>query len=129
MHRRLWTAIAAISLFALGAAPALGQQAGESPAEARESATRPIAPDADAEEKRAYVRGVLEENRVAAAARSAGADIDGALAGIDALEGERLDRATRQAQLIDSRLDETITLSVTTIIIILLLIILIVVAA
>lgn len=81
------------------------------------------------EAKRTYVRSVLDRSEVRTAARVAGADLDGALAGVDALEGKRLERATRQARLVDQKLDGTITLQVTTLIIILLVIILIIVAA
>lgn len=113
-------------LLTLGAATASAQQADLG------TADRPSAASAD-EANRAYVRDVLSRDEVRTAARIAGADLDGAIDGISSLEGERLERATHQARLVDRALGERaadqITLSATTIIIILLLILVIILAA
>lgn len=83
---------------------------------------------------RAYIQGVLGRDEVRSAARVAGVDVDRALAGVDGLEGERLERATQQAQLVDQHLgqgqaQDRIVLSVTTVIVILLLVLIIVLVA
>lgn len=85
------------------------------------------------EASRDYVKGVLSREEVRTAARIAGADLDAALDGVSSLEGERLERATQQAQMVDSALGDSaqdrITLSATTIIIVLLLILVIILVA
>ena len=81
---------------------------------------------------RSYVKGVLDRPEVRTAARVAGVDMDRALEGVDGLEGDRLDRATRQAQLLDRHLGESqdrISLSATTLIIVLLLVLIIILVA
>lgn len=105
-----------------------------STATAQEAATAsgPAYSATDAQSQRAYVRGVLERDEVRKAARIAGADLDGALANVDRLDGPRLERAVRQARLVDRQLDgqrDTIVISATTVIIILLLLIIIIVAS
>ena len=114
-------------LLGLGATSATAQEA-----IVVEESTEVTAQSAD-EANRAYVKDVLSRDEVRTAARIAGADLDAALDGVSSLEGERLERATRQAQLVDSALgdaaNDQITLSATTIIIILLLILVIILAA
>lgn len=97
-----------------------------------EESTEVTAAQSD-ETNRAYVKGVLSREEARTAARIAGADLDAALDGVSSLEGDRLDRATQQAQLVDRALGDSaqdgITLSATTIILILLLVLIIIVAA
>lgn len=115
---------AALLFVAVSAGTALAQEA--APAAPAEAAV-----DAEAAD-RAYVKSVLGREEVRMVASAAGADLDRALAGVDALEGERLERATRQAGLVDRHLGEAqdrISLSATTIIIVLLLVLIIVLVA
>ncbi|MBW3554696.1 MAG: hypothetical protein KY466_14375 [Gemmatimonadetes bacterium] len=118
--------LATAFLLTLGAATATAQEA----AVVEESTA--VAPDND-ETNRAYVKGVLSREEVRTAARIAGADLDAAVDGVGSLDGERLERATRQARLVDRALGDAaqdrITLSATTIIIILLLLVVIIIAA
>ncbi len=117
--------LGAVLLFvAVSAGTALAQDA--APAAQTEAAV-----DAEAAD-RAYVKSVLGREEVRTVASAAGADIDRALAGVDGLEGERLERATRQASLLDRHMGEAqdrISLSATTIIIVLLLVLIIVLVA
>lgn len=102
---------------------------------AQEAELLPEEPQAEidpAAANRAYVKGVLGRDEVRTAARVAGVDVDRALEGVDALEGARLDRATRQAQLLDRHMGESqdrISLTATTLIIILLLVLVIILVA
>lgn len=97
-----------------------------------EESTEVTAAQSD-EANRAYVKGVLSREEARTAARIAGADLDAALDGVSSLEGDRLDRATQQALLVDRALGDSaqdgITLSATMIILILLLVLIIIVAA
>ena len=81
---------------------------------------------------RAYVKGVLGRDEVRRAADIAGADLDGALARVDGLEGATLERATQQARLIDRALGDaregSITITTTAIIIGLLVLIILLIA-
>ena len=126
MTRRIGMLATAL-LLGLGATTATAQEAN-----VVEESTEDTAQSAD-EANRAYVKEVLSRDEVRTAARITGADLDGALDGVSSLEGERLERATRQAQLVDSALgdaaNDQITLSATTIIIILLLVLIIILAA
>lgn len=121
---RTMTMLATAFLLALGAGTAMAQEgvlAQETTVESAEEADR------------AYVKDVLSRDEVRTAARIAGADLDAALDGISSLEGDRLERATQQAQMVDSALGDAaqdrITLSATTIIIVLLLVLIIILAA
>lgn len=118
-------------VLALGASTASAQEAVDGEIVVQES-TEVTAADA-AEADRAYVRDVLSRDEVRTAARIAGADLDAAIDGVSSLDGDRLDRATHQARLVDRALGgqaaDQITLSATTIIIILLLILVIILAA
>lgn len=119
------TMLATAFLLALGAGTATAQDGiapnGETAVESADEANR------------AYVKDVLSRDEVRTAARITGADLDGALDAVSSLEGDRLERATQQAQMVDSALGDAaqdrITLTATTIIIILLLILIIIVAA
>lgn len=121
------TVLATTFLLVLGATTATAQEG-----IVVEESTRVSAESAD-EANRAYVKDVLSRDEVRTAARIAGADLDRAIDGVSSLEGDRLERATRQAQLVDSALGDaaadTITISATTVIIILLLILVIILAA
>lgn len=115
----------AFLLVAATAGAGLAQEPAE-PAAVAESATDPAAAD------RAYVKSVLGREEVRAVARVAGADVDGALNAVDGLEGTQLERATRQASLLDRHLGQPadrIVISATTVIIVLLLILIIVLVA
>lgn len=83
-----------------------------------------------AEHDRAYVREVLSRDEVRTAARIGNVDLDRAVDGVSSLDGDRLERATNQARLVDRALgaQDTITLSTTMIIIILLLVIIVIIA-
>lgn len=118
------TMLATALLLALGAGTAMAQEGiapGETTVESADEANR------------AYVKDVLSRDEVRTAARITGADLDGALDAVSSLEGDRLERATQQAQMVDSALGDAaqdrITLKATTIIIILLLVLIIVLAA
>ena len=84
------------------------------------------------EADRAYVRSFLQRDDVRTAARIANADLDEALNRVDTMEGERLERATRQARALENHLEarqDGISLSVTSIIVILVLVLVIVIVA
>lgn len=113
----------ALLLVAATAGAGLAQESSE-PAAA--TVTDPEAAD------RAYVKSVLGREEVRAVARVAGADVDRALNAVDGLDGVQLERATRQASLLDQHMGnqaDRIVISATTIIIVLLLILIIVLVA
>lgn len=121
------TMLAMASLLTIGATTAMAQEG------VLDAESTPAAEQSSDEANRAYVKGVLSRDEVRTAARITGADLDGALDGVSSLEGVQLERATHQAQLVDSALGDAaqdgITLSATMIIIILLLVLIIILAA
>ena len=87
---------------------------------------------ADTDEvNRLYLRSFLERDAVQRVARIGGVDMEDAMSGVIALEGERLEGAAAQARAIERELgaQDRITLSATTIIIVLLLLVIIIIAA
>lgn len=116
-------------LLAIGlAAPAAAQRPADAvPSEPIELASL----DREAAD-RAYLVGFLGRSEVRHAARIAGVDLDATLAGVSALEGDRLANAAQQARVIDRQIvqaDDIISIRATTLIILLLLLIIVLIAA
>lgn len=87
---------------------------------------------ADTDEvNRQYLRSFLERDAVQRVAGIGGVDMEDAMSGVLALEGERLEGAAAQARAIERELgaQDRISLSATTIIIVLLLLVIIIIAA
>ncbi len=100
----------------------------EAPAPAA-SETMQLAQAGTDEANRAYLREFLSRDRIQQVAGIAGLDMDEAVAGVTALDGQRLANAAEQARVIDQRIaQDRITLSATTIIIILLLVVVLIIA-
>lgn len=125
MTHRIWL-LTTIFLLAAGSA-AFGQEAAPIAESAESVAT--TGDDAD----RAYVREVLSRDEVRTAASIGGADLDRALDNVSSLEGDRLERATQQARLVDQTLGSSaqdgISFSATTLIIILVLVVIVILIA
>lgn len=95
-----------------------------------QQSTMPENPAADIDaERRAAVLEVLARDDVRSAARIADLDLDAAATAVGSLEGERLERAERQARSLERHLEaqDRISFSATTIIIILVLVAIIIV--
>jgi len=118
--------IAMLLVSALGATAA----AQEAPAPAASEPVQLAQADAD-EANRAYLREFLGRDQIQQVARVAGVDLDEAMAGVTAMDSDRLSSAAQQARVIDQQItgQERITLQATTIIIILLVLIIILIAA
>ncbi|MBA3583821.1 MAG: hypothetical protein H0W36_04710 [Gemmatimonadetes bacterium] len=100
----------------------------ETPAPAG-SETMQLAQAGTDEANRAYLREFLSRDRIQQLAGIAGLDMDEAVAGVTALDGQRLANAAEQARVIDQRIaQDRITLSATTIIVILLLVVILIIA-
>lgn len=100
----------------------------EAPAPAA-SETVQLAQAGTDEANRAYLREFLSRDRIQQVAGIAGLDMDEAVAGVTALDGQRLANAAEQARVIDQRIaQDRITLSATTIIIILVLVVILIIA-
>ncbi|CAN5232728.1 hypothetical protein BH18GEM1_BH18GEM1_10160 [soil metagenome] len=100
----------------------------EAPAPAA-SETMQLAQAGTDEANRAYLREFLSRDRIQQVAGIAGLDMDEAVAGVTALDGQRLANAAEQARVIDQRIaQDRITLSATTIIIILVLVVILIIA-
>lgn len=83
------------------------------------------------ETNRAYLREFLGRDQIQQVARVAGVDMDDAMAGVMAMDSDRLSSAAQQARVIDQQItaQDRITLKVTTIIIVLLVLIIVLIVA
>lgn len=83
------------------------------------------------EANRAYLREFLGREKIQQVARVAGLNMDDAMAGVTAMDSDRLSSAAQQARVIDQQItaQDRITLKVTTIIIVLLVLIIVLIVA
>ncbi|HUP02179.1 MAG TPA: hypothetical protein VM737_11775 [Gemmatimonadota bacterium] len=122
-----WT-LSIVTLLVLGSTATAAAQQAPDPIGSEPVQLAQVDPD---EANRQVLRAFMEREPVQRVAGLAGVDMDKAMAGVLALEGERLASAAAQARAIDREIgaQDRISLSATTIIIVLLLLIVIIIAA